>query len=389
MIPQLPFDRPGALGAPPELERLCAQGPVHRVRTRVGHDAWLVTGYEEVRALLDDDRLGRAHRDPARAARSGESALFGGPMGDFDTEKADHARMRSLLRPHFTPKRMRLLATRVERLAADLVEAMEQGPRPADLHEGLAVPLPIQVICDLLGVPYADRERFREWSLAAGDVTDRARSEQGLGALFDYGLSLVAAKRRAPADDVLSHLAAEPGVDDAEAAGLGMALLFAGHETTVVQIGLGVLHLLADRDQYRALVADPGLVPGAVEEILRAPRKGGDGVPRYARVDFELAGVTIAAGDLVLCDIGSANHDPDAFADPGRVDVTRNASAHLGFGHGARYCLGAPLARVELRAVLEVLTRRLPGLRLAVAADELSTRRDVLTGGLTALPVTW
>ncbi|WP_233571087.1 cytochrome P450 [Nocardiopsis sp. Huas11] len=137
------------------------------------------------------------------------------------------------------------------------------------------------------------------------------------------------------------------------------------------------------------LVADPDLVSGAVEEILRAPRKGGDGVPRYARVDFEIAGVEIAAGDLVLCDLGSANHDPDAFPDPDRVDVTRNAGAHLGFGHGMRYCIGAPLARIELRAVLEGLTRRLPELRLAVAVDELSTRRDVLTGGLTALPVTW
>ena len=389
MLPQLPFDRPGPLDAPPELERLCAQGPVHRVRTRVGDDAWLVTGHAEVRALLDDDRLGRAHRDPAHAARSGESALFGGPMGDFDTEKADHTRMRSLLRPHFTPKRMRLLAPRVERLTDDLVDAMERGPRPADLHESLAVPLPIQVICELLGVPYADRERFREWSLAAGDVTDRSRSEQGLGALFDYGLTLVAAKREEPADDVISHLAAEPGVGDTEAAGLAMALLFAGPETTVVQIGLGVLHLLADRDQYRALVDDPDLVPGAVDEVLRAPHKGGDGVPRYAREDFELAGATIAAGDLVLCDLGSANHDPDAFPDPGRLDVGRNAGAHLGFGHGMRYCLGAPLARVELGAVLDRLTRRLPELRLAVPVGELSTRRDVLTGGLTALPVTW
>ncbi|KOX15546.1 cytochrome P450 [Nocardiopsis sp. NRRL B-16309] len=389
MIPQLPFDRPGPLAAPPELERLCAQGPVHRVRTRVGHDAWLVTGHGEVRALLDDDRLGRAHRDPDRAARSGESALFGGPMGDFDTEKADHTRMRSLLRPHFTPKRMRLLAPRVERLTAELIGTMEHGPRPADLHEALAVPLPIQVICELLGVPYADRERFRAWSLVAGDVTDRARSEQGLGELFDYGLTLVAAKRREPADDVISHLAADPDVEDTEAAGLAMALLFAGHETTVVQIGLGVLGLLADREQYRALVADPGLVPGAVEEVLRAPRKGGDGVPRYARVDFEIAGAAIAAGDLVLCDLGSANHDPGAFTDPERLDVTRSAGAHLGFGHGMRYCIGAPLARIELRAVLEGLMRRLPELRLAVAADELSTRRDVLTGGLTALPVTW
>ncbi len=130
-------------------------------------------------------------------------------------------------------------------------------------------------------------------------------------------------------------------------------------------------------------------MPGAAEEILRAPRKGGDGVPRYARVDFEIAGVAIAAGDLVLCDLGSANHDPAAFTEPDRLDVTRNAGAHLAFGQGKRYCLGAPLARIELRAVLDRLTRRLPELRLAAAVEELSARRDVLTGGLTALPVTW
>lgn len=385
MLPQPAPDRPGPLTAPPP-ER---PGPVHRVRTRTGDEAWLVTGYEQVRALLADDRLGRSHPDPANAARSGESVLFGGPHGDFATERADHARMRALLRPHFTPRRVRALAPRVEELTRALVDDLEARPRPADLVGALAVPLPVLVICELLGVPYADRDRFRAWSRDAADTADRARSERGLGELFAYGLDLVGRKRRDPGDDVVSRLAADPDVGDEEAAGLAMALLFAGHETTVTRIGTGVLCLLADPDRYRALTRDPGLLTGAVEEILRLPFRGGDGIPRYARTGIEVAGVRIAAGDLVLCDIGAAGHDPDAFPEPDRFDPARSGTPHLAFGHGARYCVGAPLARLELHAVLAELTSRLPGLRLAVEAGELRMRQDVLTGGPVDLPVEW
>lgn len=168
-----------------------------------------------------------------------------------------------------------------------------------------------------------------------------------------------------------------------------MALLFAGHETTVVQIGLGALLLLTNRQQWRALLDDPALVPNAVEEMLRAPGKGGGGIPRYARTDLEIDGVVIRAGELVLLDNGAANHDPAVFADPDRVDIARPAAAHLTFGHGARYCIGAPLARIELQAVFSHLVQRFPTLRLAVPAEELTVRRDVVTGGLAALPVRW
>ncbi len=389
MLPQLPFDRPGPLAVPPALERLRTTGAVHRVRTRTGDEAWLVTGYEQVRSLLTDERLGLSHPDPASAARTGASALFGGPQGDFATERTDHARMRSLLQPHFTPRRVRSLAPRVNELVTSLLDDLEGSPRPADLVESLAVPLPVLVICELLGVPYADRDRFRAWSRDAADTADRARSERGLGDLFAYGVDLVTRKRRAPGDDVISRLAQDPDVGDDEAAMLAMALLFAGHETTVTQIGLGVLCLLTHPDQYQALGRDPGLVPGAVEEVLRAPARGGDGVPRYARTDIDIDGVTIGAGELVLCDTGAANHDPGAFREPDRFDITRAGAAHLTFGHGARYCVGAPLARLELHAVLAGLTSRFPTLRLAVDVDELRTRHDVLTGGLVRLPVEW
>ncbi|NJP91001.1 cytochrome P450 [Nonomuraea sp. FMUSA5-5] len=386
---QLPYEQPDPMRPAPLLRELQARGPIHAIRTAVGHPGWQVTGYEEVRALLDDDRLGRAHREPDKASRTGESAMFGGPMGDFDTEQADHRRMRSLLQPHFSPKRMRALRARVETLTAGLLDDLAAAGPPADLHAALALPLPIAVICELLGVPYEDRARFRAWTQAAGDITDRARSEQGLTELFRYGQQLVARKRAEGGTDVISRLAATDGVGDDEAAAMGMFLLFAGHETTVAAIDEGALWLLAHPEQWQALVKDPSLVEAAVEEILRAPGSGGGGIPRYAREDLEIAGVRVRAGDLVLLDVGAANHDAAVFDDPDRFDVVRAAVPHLSFGHGARYCIGAPLARIELQVVFSQLAARFPGLELGCAIGELTFNANVLTGGLTALPVRW
>jgi len=386
---QLPFEQTSPLQAPPKLRALQARGPVHPVRTETGDPAWLVTGYQEVRQLLDDPRLGRSHRDPERAARTGESALFGGPLGEFDTEAADHARMRSLLRPHFTPRRLRTLRPRVEALTTALLDELARHGPPADLIEALAVPLPVLVICELLGVPYADRDRFRTWTRDAADIRDRTRSERGLAELFGYGQQLVARKRAEPGDDVVSRLCATHGTADDEIAMLSMFLLFAGHETTVVALGTGTLLLLTHPAQWRALGEDPGLVPAAVEEMLRAGGRGGGGIPRYARTGLRIAGVPVQAGDLVLLDNGAANHDRTAFTDPERFEVTRPAVAHLSFGHGGRYCIGAPLARLELQAVFSRLVPRFPALRLAEPADRLTFNRDTLTGGLARLPVTW
>ncbi len=386
---QLPFAQAGPLQAPPELRALQAQGPVHPVRTETGDPAWLVTGYQEVRQLLDDPRLGRSHPDPERAARTGESALFGGPLGEFDTEAADHARMRSLLQPHFTPRRIRALRPRVEALTTALLDELARHGPPADLIEALAVPLPVLVICELLGVPYADRDRFRTWTRDAADIRDRTRSERGLAELFGYGQQLVARKRAEPGDDVVSRLCATHGTADDEIAMLSMFLLFAGHETTVVALGTGTLLLLTHPAQWRALGEDPGLVPAAVEEMLRAGGRGGGGIPRYARTGLRIAGVPVQAGDLVLLDNGAANHDRTAFTDPERFEVTRPAVAHLSFGHGGRYCIGAPLARLELQAVFSRLVPRFPALRLAEPAERLTFNRDTLTGGLARLPVTW
>src|SRR5215472_1952180 len=195
MTVQLPFEQAHPLAVAPLMRQLAQDGVIHRVTTMAGDQAWLVTGYAEVRLLLADERLGRSHPDPARAARLGESALFGGPMGNYDTEQADNARLRALLQPLFSPRRMRAIRPRVDELTAGLLTDLAGHGPPADLHQMLALPLPIQVICELLGVPYADRDQFRGWSEAVGDVCDRARSEQGLGELFGYGRQLVARKR--------------------------------------------------------------------------------------------------------------------------------------------------------------------------------------------------
>jgi cytochrome P450 len=360
-----------------------------RTTTPSGDPVWVAEAHAEVRDLLQDERLGRSHPTPEKAARLGESELFGGPSGNFDTELADHARIRALLQPHFSPKHMRALRPRVAALTTELLDGFTP---PTDLVAALAVPLPILVICELLGVPYADRDQFRAWSEDAGNTVDRERSRAGLGALFGYGRDLVARKRAEPADDVISRLAATDGVTDDEVAMLSMTLLFAGHETTVAQIGTAALQLLSDPDRWATLCADPDLVPNAIEESLRTPTRENpevSGLIRYARTDMRVGAADVPAGDLVVLDVARANLDPTVFPDPDRFDVTRSTNPHLSFGHGIRYCLGAPLARIELDVVFTQLARRFPGLHLATDVGDVPLRHDTLTGGPAKLPVQW
>ena len=389
MTAQLPFPQPHPLQAGPELRALRAQGPIHRIRTPVGDQAWLVTGYAQVRTLMDDDRLGRSHRSPQTAPRSRASALFGGPMGDFEAEPAGHRRMRELLQPHFSPRRLRSLASRVETLTEGLLDQLVADGPPADLHAKLALPLPLLVICELLGVPYRDRDRFRVWVDAAAFADDAEESGQGMAALVDYGIGLVADKRNRPGDDVISRLCEQDDLADVEIAVLAMGLLFAGYETTVVQIWIQLVQLLTNPTLWRELREDPSRIPKATEELLRASLIGGVGIPRYARDDIDIAGITIEAGELVLLDPGSANHDPAFFDDPDAVDFDRRGTPHLSFGYGGRYCLGAPLARMELNAVISQIIPRLPDLRLAVDVEALGINNEALGSGLVALPVTW
>jgi cytochrome P450 len=390
-LPSMPFPRPDPLAMPPVLRQLQDRGPIAKVRTLVGDEAWQVVRYAEVKQLLGDNRLGRAHPDPEHAPRVSDSILLGGPAENYATEPEDHARMRRLLTPFFSARRMEALRPRVEALVDELLTALAQRQPPVDLHGAFSFPLPVLVICELLGVPSTDREQFRVWSRDLADLRNRQRAETALTELVTYMRALVAYKRAHPEDDVISGLCvADAGsLSDHHVAFLAAMLLFAGHETTVVRIDLGTLLLLTNPDQRAALLADPSLIVTAVEEILRVSVTGGHGLLRYPREEVEIGGVTLHAGDAVLLDIGAGNRDPRAFAAPDRFEVARQPNHHLAFGHGPHFCIGAPLARVELRAVFERLVPRFPNLRLAVPVEQLRSREGVLTGGLHELPVTW
>ncbi|MEV5956588.1 cytochrome P450 [Streptomyces sp. NPDC051987] len=385
---QLPFGQTNVLQLAPGLRALQSRGAVHRVRTAEGDEAWLVTAHTWVRQLLDDDRLSRTNPDPQAAAKDSGSALLAGLLGDFAT---DHARLRALLEPHFAPERMLALRPYVEKLTGQLLDTMAGRKPPVDLRQSVALSLPIQVMCEWLGVPQEDKDTFGGWTQDAANVGDPARSKQGLGELFGYCRRLVADKRRDPGDDVISRICATEGIGDNEVLGLTALLLFGGYETTVARIGACVSLLLAHPEQWQALVDDPSLVPDAVEETLRMsmPNPHNGGMPRYALTDFEIDGTTVRTGDLVLLNIIAANHDETAFSDAGRIDVTRDTTDSLVFGHGAYHCVGATLARMQLQVVLGQLVARFPSLRLAVGVEELRLRHNTLIGGLVHLPVTW
>ncbi|WP_163511122.1 cytochrome P450 [Fodinicola acaciae] len=395
-LPQLPFT-PGAtvLDVPPAYRQLLADRRITKVRTTLGDVAWIATRYDDVKALFADPRLGRSHPEPEKAAKISASAVLGGASGDYETEQRDHTRMRRLLTPAFSARRMNGLRPRVKGLVSDLLERMAAAGPPANLHESLSFPLPVLVICELLGVPYEDRERFRKWSGEVSNLLDEQLAQAALAEFYGYMVELIGRKRDDLGEDVISDLIRaedewQVGVE--ETAALSVGLLFAGHETTMTRIDMGTTLLLSNPDQAARLRSDASLLPTAVEEILRLSGAGGGGggIPRYAHADIEIGGITIKAGEAVLLPPGVANHDESAFDDPDTFDITRKGGTpHLAFGHGAHFCIGASLARIELQEVFAQLLTRFPSLRLAVPVEELQLRTNTLTGGLQALPVTW
>ncbi|WP_017599382.1 cytochrome P450 [Nocardiopsis lucentensis] len=388
--PRLPFAQPDLLRLTPDLRRLQEEGPLHRVRTGTGDPAWLVVDHATVRTLLADQRLGRSHPEPERAARTADHVLFGGPQGDHVTEPDEHRWMRDTLRPCFSPRRMRALEGWIDAITVSCLDDLEKAGPPADLRRHVAAVVPTRAIAELLGVP---AEEHAEFVALAEAAVDPARAAEGMAELLGYIHRLVARSGPEPGEDVVSALRGEGSNTDEAVVRLAMVLFFAGEETTKVAMTTGVAQLMAHRDQWERLRADPGRIPDAVEEIVRTMGRGGGGLVRYARSDIEVAGHVIGAGDLVLLDVGAANHDPRVFDAPDGFDVAHPAGQHLAFGHGARYCVGAPLARMELRVLLTRLLERFPGLRLAVDPGELEAAPDVmngtLSGGVAALPVTW
>lgn len=294
---------------------------------------------------------------------------------------------------------MRALDERAAELVAqcldELAAARRRAPHePVDLHAYLSFPLPALVISELLGVPVADREYFRDLSHRAGRMNSAGDAAAAMAEFHAYMGRLAAAKRVRPGQDVLSDLvraqADDPSFTDEKLAGLATGLLFAGHETTVNRIDLGVLLLLTNPARRDAFLAGPAdRITGLVEEILRMAAPGDLGVLRYAHADIEIGGVRIRPGDAVLLAPSAANRDPAMFTDPDVFDPTRARNNHLAFGHGAHFCIGAGLARTELRAVFTALFSRFPTMRPAADIHEFPVRSDQLTGGITELPVTW
>ncbi|MEU2775811.1 cytochrome P450 [Streptomyces sp. NPDC007162] len=395
---RLPFARPNVLELAPLYEVLRREAPITAVTTPAGDPAWLVTRFDEVRDLLSDKRLGRSHPEPERASRITTAAVQEGPSGNYATEEADHTRMRRLLTPAFSARRMVMLSDHVRQLVDGCIDRLlaERATAPdgvVDLHAGLAFPVPVAVICRLLGVPESDRDHFASLSErmadhSIGDAALRARDEFNA-----YMTTLAESKRARPGEDVISDLVRAQSTDEAydydEMIRLCVGLLFAGHETTVNRIGLGTLFLLTRPEQWRALTADPaGRVNATVEEIMRLGAPGDLGLLRYAHTDVDVAGVTIRRGDAVILSVNSANRDASVYRDAETFDPDRPERNHLGFGHGPHFCIGASLARTELRIVFAAMAERLPGLRLAKDVDDLEVR-TTLTGGVRELPVTW
>ncbi|SOE09945.1 Cytochrome P450 [Streptomyces sp. 2323.1] len=375
-------------------------GPVHRITGADGSPAWLVTRYDDVRSALADPRLSLDRRHAGPGGYRGFALPPALDANLLNMDPPDHTRVRRLVVKAFTPGRVETLRAPVRRVADELLDAMAERGR-ADLIADYAGPLPITVICDLLGIPQRDRRDFLAWSdaLITPDPSRPEGMKQAIGAMLEFYTGLIAAKRAEPGDDLLSDLIAvrddAPAADGSdrltedELTSLAFLILFAGYENTVHLIGNAVLALLDHPDLLRQLQQNPAELPAAVEEFLRYDGPGPLAIRRFPTQDVEIGGVRIPAGDSVLLAIASANRDPARFPAPDALDRGRDLSGHLAMGHGIHYCLGAPLARMEAVTALEALLGRFPELRLDVPRGELRHRRTLRSRGLISLPVAW
>jgi cytochrome P450 len=398
-IPRFPMTRAAGcpLHPPPAVLALQAQAPIARVRLWDGSSPWLVTRYADQRALLADPRIshdsehsGYPHPTAALRERTKMSRTF------ITMDDPEHARLRRMVTARFAIKRVEALRPSIQRIVDGLIDQMLAGPKPVDLVQAFALPVPSLVICELLGVPYADHDFFQANSRI---LTNRESSPEAAreanGKLLGYLDRLVTEKLANAGDDLLSQLAIEHvktgELTQQEEASMAVLLLLAGHETTANMIALGTLALLEHPDQLAALreADDPKLVAGAVEELLRYLTIVHSGLRRVALADIEIGDQTIRAGDGVIVATDAGNRDEEAFADPGSLDVHRDARRHVAFGFGVHQCLGQPLARVELQVVYGTLYRRIPSLRLAADREQVPFKHDGLIYGVYELPVTW
>ncbi|MGY0064434.1 cytochrome P450 [Streptomyces sp. LZ34] len=399
-IPEFPAPRSSVcpFDPSPEMRALSDHGPVTRVRSWGDSTPWAVTGHAEQKALLSDPRLSvdfshpgfPSPVDPQYSHASGSTDLSFVGMDD-----PEHARLRRMVSGTFTIKRVEALRPAIQRMTDTFIDQMLAGPKPADLVQALALPLPSLVISEMLGVPYEDHEFFQKNSktlvsvVATGEQRHAAHS-----ALSQYLDQLVAQKITEPGDDLLSKLGRQVQAGELtrhQAATMGVLLLLGGHETTANMISLGTLLLLQHPDQLAAIrdAEDPQVVVNAVEELLRYLSIVHLGRRRTALEDIEIDGQTIPAGEGVILLGELANRDPRVFEDPDRLDITRNARQHQAFGAGTHHCVGQPLARLELQVIYPTLFRRIPTLRTAVSLQDARFKYDAVVYGLHELPVTW
>ncbi|MEB3367032.1 cytochrome P450 family protein [Saccharopolyspora mangrovi] len=370
--------------------------PVQRMITPHGLPVWTITRYDDAKAALTDPRLAKDFRR-SREVIVSKTGGSGRPFNTDDLSEQmlnldppDHTRLRKLVVKAFTARRIEALRPRMEEITAALLDRVDAAGE-VDLLDALAFPLPIQVISELLGVDESRRDDFRHWTntlLDASDDESRAKAGTEMAA---YLVELLAAKRQRPGDDLLTALIEvsedEDRLSETELISMVFLLLVAGHETTVNLIGNGVLALLRNPEQWAALVADPGLVTGAVEEALRFDGPVMHGTFRHTTEAVTIGDVEIPAGEIVWVGLASANHDPQKFPEPEKFDISRDSHGHLSFGHGIHFCLGAQLARMEAQIALRQLAERFPGLRAGGDLDDVEWRFSTLIHGLQRLPV--
>lgn len=383
-------------GPAPEVAEIREKSPVVKVICPTGIEAWFVTRYDDVREVLGDPQRFSNHSGQAGHLLANMPPDQPIEEGDFARmDGLDHVRFRRVMAPAIsTMKRVNTFRPMVQRTVDELIDGLADVPGPINVHDDFSKPLTSSVIAELLDVPYADRELFQR----AAEAQFSGRSDvESLSAakfpLFEYVAGLVMARKAKPGDDALSVLvdrgqAAQQPFTDLELTKMAAGLLVAGYDTTASLITYGTLCLLANPDQYRLLAEQPERAPAATEELLRLLGLG-SGLMRVATVDTQIAGVPIAAGEYVVVAIQSADHDPAHFDAPDELDITRDASTHMAFGHGPHQCVGQQIARLELTTVLGTLPRRIPTLRLAVPFDEVRFKTDVAVYGPSVLPVTW
>ncbi|WP_328738389.1 cytochrome P450 [Streptomyces erythrochromogenes] len=395
----LPYADPAFLADPfPLYRELREEGPVRRVVAAGGLDVWLVTRYEDGLAALSDSRLSsdvRDASDPRLLAQLPGTERESMLSNMLRSDPPDHTRLRRLVSKAFTARRVAEMRPRIQAVTDRLLDAIAPAGR-ADLVADFALPLPVTVIGELLGVPADDRLDFQRWTdrmiMRGAQPPDPAVVDEAWQHMRAYVTGLIRDKRADPGDDLLSALITardeERRLSEDELIAMVFLLLAAGYITTVNLISGGIAMLLTHPGQLDLLRSEPELLGSAIEEFLRYDGPVSPGIARFAREDVEIAGTAIPRGATVLIASAIADRDPARFPDPDRLDITRQDNAHLAFGHGVHYCLGAPLARLEGHIAIGTALRRLPGLALAVEPDGIRWRQGGLRGPL-SLPVTF